>query len=175
MTDDLRFPIGRFERPAAVAAPERAALIARIAAAPAALRAAAAGLTEAQFDTPYREGGWTVRQVVHHVPDSHMNAYVRLKLGLTEDAPVIKPYDEDRWARLSDTARTPVTTSLALLDALHERWVIVWRGMADADFSRTVQHPESGVLRLDVLLALYAWHGDHHVAHITRLRERHGW
>jgi hypothetical protein len=136
---------------------------------------AVAGLDAAQLDAPYRPGGWTVRQVVHHVPESHMNAYIRFKLGLTEDEPTIKPYDEDAWAKLPDVAVTPVETSLALLDELHLRWVTLLRLLDDAQFARTFRHPALGVIRLDGNLALYAWHGKHHTAHITSLRERMGW
>lgn len=176
MTVDPRYPIGRFTAPATPPKPaERSALIDRIASVPGALRMATDGLTEAQFDTPYREGGWTVRQVVHHVPDSHLNAYTRLKLALTEETPTVKPYDEGGWAQLPDTAKTPVMTSLVLLEALHARWVTLWRALDDAAFGRTLRHPENGVLRVDTLLALYAWHGDHHVAHVTHLRAREGW
>jgi hypothetical protein len=175
MTDDQKYPIGRFQRVETLAPAEREALIARIAAVPAALRHAVHGFTEAQFDTPYRDGGWTVRQVVHHVPDSHLNAYVRLKLALTEETPMIKPYAEDQWALLADTARTPVTTTLTLLEALHERWVVLWRALEPSAFARTLRHPENGLMTIDTLLALYAWHGDHHAAHVTKLRERSGW
>lgn len=163
---DPRFPIGRFSYPASVSAEQRAAFLDRIAAVPARLRAAVSGLTDAQLDTPYREGGWTIRQVVHHVPDSHMNSYVRFKLALTEDEPTIKPYDEAAWALLPDTAATPVETSLALLEALHERWVTLLRGLSEEQWKRTMRHPVNGLLRLDQVLALYAWHGDHHIAHI---------
>lgn len=172
---DLRYPIGPFVTPAALTPSERAAAIERIAAAPAALRRALAGLGPAQLDTPYRDGGWTVRQVVHHVPDSHLNAYIRFKLGLTEEQPTIKPYDQERWARLSDVAAVPVDVSLTLLEALHVRWVALLRGMSAADFARTFVHPEMGTLRLDQTLALYAWHGEHHTAHVTALRAREGW
>lgn len=172
---DLRYPIGPFVTPAALTPSERAAAIERIAAAPAALRRALAGLGPAQLDTPYRDGGWTVRQVVHHVPDSHLNAYIRFKLGLTEEQPTIKPYDQERWARLSDVAAVPVDVSLTLLEALHVRWVALLRGMSAADFARTFVHPEMGTLRLDQTLALYAWHGEHHTAHVTTLRARRGW
>ncbi len=133
------------------------------------------GLTPAQLDTPYRPGGWTVRQVVHHVPESHMNAYVRFKLALTEDEPVIKPYDEARWAMLPDIAVAPVEASLALLEALHLRWVALLESMTNAEFTRRFQHPELGPVRLDQSLASYAWHGRHHVAHITSLRQRMAW
>ena len=139
------------------------------------MRAAVAGLTPEQLDTPYRPGGWTVRQVVHHVPDSHINSYVRFKLALTEEEPTIKPYDEARWAKLADTATTPVEVSLTLLDSLHSRWVPLLQSLTEADFARQFRHPELGMVRLDRNLALYAWHGKHHVAHITSLRERMGW
>ena len=173
---DLRYPIGPWSYPEPEIAPEqRLAWIREVAAAPAALRSAIAGLTPAQLDTPYRPGGWTVRQVAHHVPDSHMNAYVRFKLALTEDVPIIKPYDEARWSALADVAVTPVETSLVLLEALHERWVRLLKAMSDADFARRFHHPESGTLRLDQYLASYAWHGKHHAAHITSLRDRMGW
>ena len=176
-TDDLRYPIGRFDRPAKPLDPAtRAGHIARIAALPGEMRSAIAGLDDARLDTPYRPGGWTVRQLVHHVPDSHMNAYVRFKLALTEDVPTIKPYDEARWAELSDTRDTRPDASLALLDALHERWTALLRAMRDADFARELRHPEhQGLTSLDQMLALYAWHGAHHVAHVTRLRAREGW
>ena len=149
--------------------------MAQIAEAPAKLRAAIRGLSDAQLDTPYREGGWTVRQVVHHVPDSHMNAYVRLRLALTEEQPTIKPYEEAKWAELEDARRAPVEMSLALLEPLHERWVRLLRSLRAADFSRTFAHPEHGVRTLDWLLLVYAWHGAHHTAHITTLRQLKGW
>lgn len=139
-------------------------------------RAAASGLSDAQLDTPYRPEGWTVRQLVHHVPDSHMNAYVRFKLALTEDVPTIKPYDEAEWAKLSDVRDTPIETSLTLLSTLHDRWVRLLRAMAPDDFGRKLNHPEwDAPLSLDAMLALYAWHGPHHTAHITSLRQRMGW
>jgi len=172
--DDLRYPIGRLVRPESLTPEERRGAIATIAATPGNLRAAVAGLSEAQLDTPYRPDGWTVRQVVHHVPDSHMNAYVRFKLALTEDEPTIRPYMEERWARLPDSSE-PIATSLALLEVLHERWVKVLSAMSPEDWARTYRHPESGVHKLDALLATYAWHGPHHVAHITSLRQRQGW
>ncbi len=150
-------------------------MIDQIAAAPVRMREAIARLSPAQLDTPYREGGWTVRQVVHHVPDSHLNSYIRFKLALTEDVPTIKPYDEARWAELSDTHSTPIKTSLAMLDALHDRWVRLLRSMSETDFQRQLRHPELGTMTLDTLLALYSWHGRHHVAHITSLRQRRGW
>jgi len=172
---DVRYPIGRFNRPDSLDDAQRRRAIDAIAAAPAELRAAVAGLSDAQLDTPYRPGGWTVRQVVHHVPDSHLNAYVRFKLGLTEDEPTIKPYEEARWAELPDSLETPVETSLVLLERLHDRWVRLLRWMTAEHFARRIRHPEMGVLRLDQVLALYEWHGKHHVGHVTSLRERMGW
>ena len=177
MSDEIdpRYPIGRFVRPETIDDDQRREAIARIAALPSQLREAVAGLTGAQLDTPYREGGWTVRQVVHHVPDSHLNAYVRTKLALTEDVPTIKPYEEQAWAELPDTANTPVEVTLAMLDALHSRWVTLLQGMPKEAFARRWRHPASGEHTIDQLLALYAWHGAHHVAHVTRLRARQGW
>jgi hypothetical protein len=172
---DLAYPIGKFVWSGPGSAADRAPLIDEIAAAPAALRKAVESLTEAQLDTPYRPGGWSVRQVAHHVPDSHMNAYVRFKLAVTEDSPTIKPYDEAAWAELADVKTVPVATSLALLDAVHERWVAFLRSLGEADWARTFRHPELGVVPLEKNLALYAWHGRHHVAHVTALRERMGW
>lgn len=176
MADDRdRYPIGRVEMPAAVTPAMRAQLIREIEAAPATLRAAVAGLTDAQLDTPYRDGGWTIRQVVHHVPDSHLNAYVRVKLALTEDEPTIKPYNEQRWSELDDARRAPVEMSLALLDAIHRRWIACLRALPPEAFGRTFRHPERGVMSIDQLLVLYAWHGKHHAAHITGLRESKHW
>ena len=174
--EDPRYPIGRFA-PQTDATPQARALrIAQIGAAPAALRAALAGLPEARLDTPYREGGWTVRQLVHHVADSHLNAYTRFRLALTEDRPTIRPYDEAAWAELADARDAPVELSLALLDALHARWVLLLEAVSPADWDREVVHPEHGrALSLDTLLQLYAWHGRHHVAHVTALRGRAGW
>jgi uncharacterized damage-inducible protein DinB len=174
MTEELKYPVGRAQARTGLAAAERGALIEEIAAAPAALRQAVLGLDDHQLDTPYRPEGWTVRQVVHHVADSHMNAFIRLKLALTEDTPTIKPYDQDRWARLPD-ARLPIDVSLDLVDRLHQRWVTVLRGMPDADFARAFDHPESGRVTLEAMLQLYVWHGRHHTAHITGLRQRLGW
>ena len=172
---DLSYPIGKFEWPKAVAPEERARLIGEIAAAPARLRDAVEGLDEGQLDTPYREGGWTVRQVVHHVADSHMNSFIRFRLALTEDEPLITAYDQDQWAGLEDSRKAPVETSLRLLESLHSRWVAMLGPLGESDFARTFRHPELGVLRLDTNLALYAWHGRHHAAHITGLRDRMGW
>ena len=172
---DPRYPIGKFSYDGLPTEEQRKKLIDDIAQAPAALRAAVRGLSPQQIETPYRDGGWTVRQVVHHVPDSHMNAYIRFKLALTEDEPTIKPYMEDRWATLPDTQAAPLEVSLALLDALHDRWVCLLRSMQPQDWQRTFRHPELGVMPLEKTLALYAWHGRHHVAHITELRKRMGW
>ncbi|HEX7242202.1 MAG TPA: putative metal-dependent hydrolase [Longimicrobiaceae bacterium] len=172
---DLRFPVGRFDPRAPVDPDRLPGWIDDIAATPARLRTAVEGLSPGQLDTPYREGGWTVRQLAHHVPDSHLNAYVRLKLALTEDEPTIKPYEEARWAELEDTRSTPVEVSLALLEALHDRWVRLLRSLGPDDFARTLRHPEMGIMRVDALVGLYAWHGRHHVAHVTSLRERSGW
>jgi hypothetical protein len=175
MSIDPRYPIGGFQPPELIGVAERARYIEAIEACPALFRKAVDGLSSAQLDTPYREGGWTVRQVVHHVPDSHMNALVRFKLALTENEPTIKPYDEAAWALLSDVAGTPVQTSLDLLQALHKRWVVLLRGIPADGWSGKFVHPELGKTALDTCLALYAWHGAHHVAHVTELRKRKGW
>jgi uncharacterized damage-inducible protein DinB len=162
---DLQYPIGRFTFPESTTAEQRQTWIQEIARAPQELRAAVAGLSQDQLDTPYRPGGWTVRQVAHHVPDSHMNAFIRFKLALTEDQPTIKPYNEARWAVLADAA-LPIDPSLDLLAALHIRWVRLLQTMSELDYQRTFVHPESGVWRLDQCLAQYAWHGRHHTGHI---------
>lgn len=175
--DDLRYPIGRM--PATgdkLSSDERERNIRSIESLPHRLRAAVAALTPARWQTPYRPGGWTVSQLVHHIPDSHLNAYTRFKLALTEDEPTIKPYDEAAWATLPDSAVTEPAVSLDLLEALHKRWVALLRSMTDHDFARTLRHPEQGsTLTLDQMLALYGWHSEHHLAHITRLIEREGW
>lgn len=172
---DLSYPIGKFNWNGESTTEQRGKLIAKLQGAPALLRAAVKGLSPAQLDTPYRPQGWTVRQVVHHVPESHMNAFIRFKLALTEDVPTVKPYMEDRWAKLNDVPITPIETSLALLEHLHTRWVTLLSTLAPEDFARTFRHPELGVQSLDRSLAMYAWHGAHHTAHITALRERMGW
>ena len=173
---DLRYPVGRFTAPERVSADQRARFIAEIAAAPAALRAAVRGLSDARLDTLYRADGWTVRQVVHHVPDSHLQAYVRIKLALTEEEPTIKPYLEPRWAELPEARSAPIEMSLVLLEALHVRMVAALESLDDSLFSRRYTHPEYGrQFSIDQTVALYAWHGRHHVAHITALREREGW
>jgi hypothetical protein len=174
--DELRFPTGKFHRPKGpLDATERTRIIDVIAATPKNLTEAVRGLNDKQLDTPYRTDGWTVRQVVHHVADSHMNAFIRVKLALTESAPTIKTYDEAEWARLTDGRTGPVDVSLALLTALHDRWVRLLRSLKPADFAKTMTHPEHGAITIDYLLSLYAWHGPHHVAHVTGLRKREGW
>lgn len=175
MTDvDLKFPIGDFKLVASMTDAERQKAIETIAATPTRLREAVQGLTDEQLDTPYRPGGWTVRQVVHHVPDSHMNAYIRLKWTLTEDSPRIKGYNQETWAELPDS-RGPIDDSLEILAAVHRRFVRLLRAMSPEDFKRTFIHPDHGSMTVDALLGLYEWHGPHHVAHITSLRERMGW
>jgi uncharacterized damage-inducible protein DinB len=176
MATDLRYPIGTFSFPEQMTSAQCRQWIDEIAAAPAALRSAVADLSPEQLDTPYRPGGWTVRQLVHHVPDSHMNAYIRMRLALTEDEPTIKPYEEARWAELPDVRTVPIAVSLALLEALHERWLGTLRALSAADLQRGFRHPEYGrLITIGQALAMYAWHGRHHVAHITALRERSGW
>jgi len=172
---DLQYPIGRFEWAGERSPDDRRKFIDEIEQAPANLRAAVAGLSEKQLDTPYRPGGWTVRQVAHHIPDSHLNSYIRFRLALTENEPTIKPYDQTRWAELKDSTSAPVELSLALLESLHRRWALMLRTLSAADFARTFRHPELGVVSLDQNLALYAWHGRHHIAHVTSLRNRMGW
>ena len=171
MTDleQLRYPVGRFERlkaPLERAARERHIVI--IARTPATFLSLTNGRSDAQLDTPYRPGGWTVRQVVHHVPDSHMNAYIRMKFAVTEDAPAIKPYDEAKWAELPEAKTGPAEMSVSLLDALHRRWVMFLRALTEADFSKVYIHPELGRVTLDEALALYSWLCRHHAAHLEQ-------
>jgi len=174
--DEIRYPIGKYHFQPGVTDAQRRAWIDEIAEVPAELGAAVAGLSAAQLDTPYRPGGWTVRQVVHHLPDSHMNAYIRFKLALTEELPTVKPYDETRWAELSDGRAAPVETSLALMSGLHQRWVMFLRDLSPEDFARAFFHPEhQRAMPLDEVLGVYAWHGRHHVAQITSLRQRMQW
>lgn len=173
--NDLRYPVGKFHFDGSMSQEQQQTSLHEIAETPTKLRAAVQGLSDAQLDTPYRPGGWTVRQVVHHVPDSHLNSYVRFKLALTEDAPTIKPYAEDRWAELADTQATPIEVSLTMLDSLHDRWVRLLRSLSPEQWKRTFRHPEMGPMTLEKTLALYAWHGRHHVAHITELRKRMSW
>jgi hypothetical protein len=172
---DLRYPIGKFKFEESITEDQRQRFIDQIEGTPAELRVAVQGLSLEQLDTPYRPGGWTVRQVVHHLPDSHLNSYARFKLALTEDEPTIKPYYEERWAELDDARNAPIEISLTLLESLHRRWVLLLRSLAPQEFARTFKHPELGVVSLDKNINLYAWHGRHHVAHITSLRERMGW
>lgn len=176
VTDDLRYPIGRFVAPREVTDADRRASISELTALPRLTEAAVAGLDDRRLDTPYRPGGWTVRQVIHHLPDSHLNAYTRFRLALTEEEPTIRPYFEERWAELPDAREGPIELSLALLEALHARWVALLRALKPADWGRSFVHPQHGRrMTLDETLALYAWHGRHHVAHITALRAREGW
>lgn len=170
--ETLSFPIGRFQRQDAYSAEERASHVERLAMQPSALAEAIDGLTDEDFAAPYRPGGWTVGQLVHHVADSHVNAYIRVKLGLTEDTPTIKPYDQDAWVALADAQTLPPHVSLALLAATHVRLVTVLQSMIPEQFTRTINHPENGIMTLDQVAAMYAWHGDHHIAHIRAYRER---
>lgn len=172
---DLRYPIGPFRIDGTPTDEQIQRAIDEIAEAPAKLRAAVEALSPDQLDTPYRPEGWTVRQVVHHVPDSHLNSYCRFKLALTEDEPTIKSYHEDRWAELDEARTAPVEVSLTLLESLHKRWVLMLKALAPSDFDRTFRHPELGLVSLAKNVCLYGWHGRHHVAHITSLRERMGW
>jgi len=172
--EDLRYPIGRFT-PALPSEPAmRGEQISVLRLLPGSLQAAVSGLSHTQLDTPYREGGWTVRQLVHHIADSHANAYVRTKLALTEDWPTIKTYDEAAWARLPDS-KLPIDGSIAMISALHERWMALLESLSEADFHRGYNHPELGRQELSSVLALYSWHSRHHTAHITNLRKRMCW
>jgi hypothetical protein len=172
---DLQYPIGKFVPDPDVTPEKRARWIAEIAGAPALFRQAVAGLSEAQLDTPYREGGWTLRQVVHHMPDSHIHTLVRFRCALTEENPAVTGYDPAKWGELPDAKTAPVAVSLALLEAIHNRWVFLLRAMTPADFARTFRRPDGQQVALDRALQTYAWHGKHHAAHITHLRERMGW
>lgn len=173
--ETLRYPVGKFDATQPLTEATRKAAIDRIAALPAEMRAAVGGLDDRQLDTPYRPDGWTVRQVVHHVADSHMNGLTRTKLALTENNPVIKPYDQNAWATLGDM-RLPIDVSLGVIDGIHARWAAVFRSMSDAQFARTMVHPERGItMTLDFQVHDYSWHSSHHLAHITRLRQREGW
>ncbi len=171
---ELQYPVGKFERKAEYHVSEIDEFIAVLEQLPNQMRAAVAGLSQAQLETQYRPDGWSLRQVVHHLPDSHMNSYVRFKLALTEENPTIKPYDEAAWAVLSDTRDTPIEVSLSLLEALHTRWVILLRSLSPQDWKRSFNHPQNGPMTLEVTLALYAWHSRHHLAHITGTRARLG-
>jgi uncharacterized damage-inducible protein DinB len=171
---DPRYPIGRFERPETISSEDRANAIATLAELPEQLRNAVEGLGSAQLNTPYRDGGWTVRQLVHHIADSHMNAFIRVRLALTEDWPTIKPYDEKAWATLHDSA-APIEWSLELVESLHARWVMLLQSLTEEQWMRGYRHPENGEITLDAVTLLYAWHSRHHVAHITHLRASEGW
>lgn len=172
MSESLSYPIGRHTRQAAYTPDDRAAMIARLAAHPAALAAAVSGLVDAGWEQPYRPGGWTIRQLVHHVADSHMNMFIRVKLALAEDEPTIKPYDQDAWVLQPDVAAVSPMVSVALLAAVHERLVALLNALTPAQFIRALMHPENGRMTIEQVLALYAWHGDHHIAHIRAFRER---
>ena len=172
---DLRYPTGRVELKTSLSSDERRAAIDALESAPGNLRRAVSGLSDSQLDTPYRPGGWTVRQVVHHVADSHLNAYTRFRLAITEENPTIKPYDEARWAELEDARTMPIEVSLTLIERMHERLVTLLRRMPGESFTRTVDHPENGSMTMDSLLSMYSWHGRHHTAHITSLRDRMQW
>ena len=172
---DLRYPIGPFNIEGTPTDEQIQLAIGEIAEAPAKLRAAVEGLSPDRLDTAYRPEGWTVRQVVHHVPDSHLNSYCRFKLALTEDEPTIKGYHEDRWAELEDGRTAPIEVSLAMLESLHKRWVLLLKSLSPSDFERTFRHPELGVVSLAKNVCLYGWHGRHHAAQITSLRQRMGW
>ncbi len=173
--EELRYPIGRFAAPAEVTAAHSDRWIADIERLPGDLRRVVEPLTSEQLETRYRPGGWAIRQVVHHLPESHLNSYIRFKWALTEERPLIKAYDEERWAELADVAEVPVGVSLDLLDALHRRWVGLLRSLSPRQLARAFVHPESGVVRLDVNVGIYAWHGRHHLAHIEGVARRQGW
>jgi uncharacterized damage-inducible protein DinB len=171
---DPRYPVGKFVAPATITPDDRSIALAALAELPEQLRNAVDGLNAAQLNTPYREGGWTVRQLVHHIADSHMNAFVRVRLALTEDWPVIKPYDEKAWATLHDAA-APVEWSLELVESLHARWVMLLQSLKEEQWIRGYKHPENGPVSVETATLMYAWHSRHHVAHITHLRASEGW
>lgn len=175
VTADLRFPVGRYQPVREITASCREEWIRELEQLPVNLQNAISGLSDEQLDTPYRPGGWTVRQVAHHLPDSHLNSYLRFRLALTENTPTVKTYEESQWAELTDARTSPLEPSLLLLRGLHQRFTVLLRSLTEADFSRTFRHPELGEIRLDWTLGLYAWHSRHHVAHITNLRRREGW
>ena len=175
MQADPRYPIGKFEKNISVTNEMRNEFINTIETLPSQLRKEVENLSQQQLDTPYRDGGWTVRQVIHHLPDSHLNSYVRFKLALTEDNPKIKTYEEHLWAELQDSFKTPIEVSLNLLESLHARWAILLNSLTDEQFDKTFQHPEWGNITLTKTLALYAWHSKHHLAHITELKKKMGW
>ncbi|HEX9961471.1 MAG TPA: putative metal-dependent hydrolase [Pyrinomonadaceae bacterium] len=175
MSEDLRYPIGKFSFDAESASSSRVASIQAIEELPVRLRQAVAGLNEEQLRTPYRDGGWTIHQLIHHIADSHMNSFIRFKLALTEDKPAIKTYEESDWAQTTDVTNVSADISLKLLDALHERWFILLASLSDEAFTRELSHPEHGLINLEYLTGLYAWHSRHHTAHITNLREKMNW
>lgn len=175
MIEDLRFPIGNFNPPETIPTEMRDDFIQTIEELPAKLRAVVSDLTDEQLDTPYRPEGWTVRQLVHHIADSHINSFCRFKLGLSEDSPTIKPYDEAVWANMTDSKNAPIDLSLNIIDGVHARWTMILKSMTRNDFERKINHPERGTMSLNAMLALYDWHSRHHTAHITRLRQRNGW
>ena len=172
---DPRYPVGKFSFAEPLSDQQKASFLDDVEQTPARLKAAVQGLTQQQLDTPYRDGGWTVRQVVHHVPDSHMNSYIRFKLALTEEEPTIRTYFEERWAELPEAKSAPIELSLTLLESLHKRWNLMLRAITPAQWKRTLRHPEMGTMSLEKALAMYAWHGRHHVAHVTELRKAKGW
>lgn len=175
MSEDLKYPIGNFNPPQEITPDKRNGFIQTIQELPGKFRDAIAGLNDEQLRTPYRPGGWTVSQVVHHVADSHINSFCRFKLGLSEETPTIKPYDEAAWAEMDDASDAPVELSLNIIDGVHARWAMLLKSMSDTDFERKINHPERGEMTLNDLLALYGWHSKHHTAHITALRDRNGW
>jgi uncharacterized damage-inducible protein DinB len=175
MQKDPRYPIGKFDKNITVTKEMRSDFITTIETLPSQLRKEVENLSQQQLDTPYRDGGWTIRHVVHHIPDSHINSYVRFKLALTEDNPQIKTYEEHLWAELQDTFKTPIDVSLNLLESLHKRWAVLLKSLTDEQFKKTFQHPEWGNITLGKTLALYAWHSEHHLAHITELKKRMSW
>ncbi|MEC0486502.1 bacillithiol transferase BstA [Bacillus glycinifermentans] len=174
--EDLRYPIGTFQAPHQTDKQERADLIRALKQAPAMLKKAVSGLNDTQLDTPYRTGGWTVRQVVSHIADSHLNGYIRCKLALTEETPLIRPYDEQKWAGLADSLTFDPQLAIELLEPLHNRWAALFEALTDADYDKAYLHPDTGEeISLHHALALYVWHSKHHTAHITSLRDRTGW
>ena len=172
--EDLRYPVGEFDVKGTYKVDVIEEWINEIEALPSKVREAVKGLSDEQLDSAYRPVGWTIRQVVHHIPDSHINSYIRFKLALTEDNPVIKPYAEDKWAELPDS-NLPIEVSLSMLEALHSRWVVLLKSLKPSDLEKTFRHPDSGEIKLGMNIGLYAWHGRHHLAHITSLKERMGW
>lgn len=174
MSEDLRYPVGKFEQVEEVTPDLRRQFIQTITNLPQNLAKAVEGLSDEQLDTPYRPEGWTVRQTVHHIADSHLNSYCRFKLAVTEDKPTIRPYYEDRWAELSDS-RLPIDVSMKIIEGIHTRWVALLESFSEEDFAKELVHPESGDWTVDKFLGLYDWHSKHHTAHITKLRERNGW